>query len=246
MVDFLQFIEDTNSADSEEKLFELFQKQLADLGFDRVLYSMMTDHDSIGQKAGHGIMRNYPEDWMRHYTEREYVHIDPVRKHVMLSNHPFVWDQMDKIMPCIQEQKRLLNESREAGLKCGIGLGIHCPDNEIVGLGFASSHGGVDLRPNAVCLVKALANQFHFAYREFKMKKGTPPHTENININLTRKEREVLVWCAQGKSKGVIASILGTSENTIDYHMRSIFRKLQVNDRAVAIVKAIKYRLIDI
>lgn len=244
MVDFAKFIEDTNNAQSAERIFELFQEQLAEIGFDRVLYTLATDHNSIGIKAGHGIMRNYPEDWMRHYTEQKYEAIDPVIKHAFMSNRPFIWDDMHKIMPFTQEQKKLINESKESKLYSGIGLGIHGPNNEVVAMGFASSSTGVDLRPDSVSMVKALANQFHHAYTEFARKQGAPKPTP-FNINLTRKELEVLKWTAAGKSNSVIAEILHISENTVDYHMRQIFKKLDVNDRILAVVKAITYGLVQ-
>lgn len=245
MCTFTDFIVETNKAQSEDEIFALFQVQLENLGFDRVLYTLATDHTSIDQKAGHGIMRNYPADWMEHYTSQNYESIDPVIKHAFISNHPFVWDNMHSLMPFTQEQKRLLNESKEAKLYSGIGLGIHSPNNEIVAMGFASSCTGLELQLNTISMVKALANQFHFAYTEFK-RKTTKIKEPAVNINLTRKEIEILHWIAAGKSKSVIAQILNISENTVDYHSRQIFRKLNVNDKVLAVVKAIMYGLVRI
>ena len=61
---------------------------------------------------------------------------------------------------------------------------------------------------------------------------------------LSLREIEVLRWCSQGKSNGVIAEILGLSEKTIEYHFASIFRKLEVNGRMLAVLKAIELKLI--
>jgi DNA-binding CsgD family transcriptional regulator len=242
MDSFLQFIDDTNNADTEESIFSLFESQLKHMGFDRVVYTLATDHPSINQKAGHGIMKNYPEDWMAHYTEKKYEDIDPVIKHAALSNHPFVWDNMHETMPFIQEQHKLLKEAHEAHLYCGVGLGIHSGGNEIVAMGFASSFPGVNLDKKSIATLKALANQFHFAYCELKRENITP--AQGLNLNLTRKELEVLKYSSEGKSKGVIGDILGISHCTVDYHFRNIFYKLKVNDRVLAIIVAIKYGLI--
>lgn len=242
---FLQFIEDTNNATSEDEVFHLFQQQLERLGFDRVLYTLVNDHASIDQKAGHGIMRNYPEDWMAHYTEKKYVDIDPVIKHAAISSAPFVWENMQDVMPFTREQQRLINESKEARLFNGMGLGIHGANNEMVAMGFASSERDVDISKDRICYVRALANQFHFAYCEIK-KRQKKSHRQDLNLNLTRRELEVLTWLASGKSKYCIAAIMSIAESSVDYHTRSIFKKLQVNDRTLAIVKAIKYGLIRI
>lgn len=55
---------------------------------------------------------------------------------------------------------------------------------------------------------------------------------------LTDREREVLQLIAQGKNNQAIASELVLSLKTVRNHVSNIFNKLQVTDRAGAIVKA--------
>lgn len=55
---------------------------------------------------------------------------------------------------------------------------------------------------------------------------------------LTAREREVLGLIAQGKSNAAIAQQLVLSQKTVRNHVSNIFTKLQVLDRAQAIVKA--------
>jgi len=55
---------------------------------------------------------------------------------------------------------------------------------------------------------------------------------------LTEREREVLELVAQGRSNAVIASRLRLSEKTIRNNVSNILVKLQVADRAQAIVRA--------
>lgn len=56
--------------------------------------------------------------------------------------------------------------------------------------------------------------------------------------DLTDREREVLTLIAQGKSNSDIAQDLHISTKTVSNHISNIFNKLQVADRAQAIVKA--------
>lgn len=56
--------------------------------------------------------------------------------------------------------------------------------------------------------------------------------------DLTEREHEVLALIAQGKNNSDIAEILVISPKTVRNHITSIFSKLQVADRAQAIVKA--------
>ena len=59
-------------------------------------------------------------------------------------------------------------------------------------------------------------------------------------LSLTAREAEVLLWVAQGKSNGDVASILGMSEKTVKQHMGSIFQKLGVEGRNAATVRALE------
>jgi DNA-binding NarL/FixJ family response regulator len=55
---------------------------------------------------------------------------------------------------------------------------------------------------------------------------------------LTEREREVLALIARGKSNPVIGRELSLSTKTIANHVTNIFSKLQVADRAEAIIRA--------
>ena len=59
-------------------------------------------------------------------------------------------------------------------------------------------------------------------------------------LGLTPREAEVLLWIAQGKSNGDIATILGCAENTIKVHVARIFEKLGFENRNAATVRALE------
>jgi DNA-binding NarL/FixJ family response regulator len=56
--------------------------------------------------------------------------------------------------------------------------------------------------------------------------------------DLTDRENEILELIAQGRSNGDIASRLGIASKTVRNHVANVFNKLQVADRAQAIVRA--------
>ncbi len=55
---------------------------------------------------------------------------------------------------------------------------------------------------------------------------------------LTEREREVLTLIAQGRNNAEIAARLVLSQKTVRNHVSNIFNKLQVADRAQAIIRA--------
>jgi DNA-binding NarL/FixJ family response regulator len=65
-----------------------------------------------------------------------------------------------------------------------------------------------------------------------------PPSPEGAFPELTSREREILDLIARGHSNAKIAARLFVSPNTVRNHISHIFAKLQVADRAHAIVRA--------
>jgi DNA-binding NarL/FixJ family response regulator len=63
---------------------------------------------------------------------------------------------------------------------------------------------------------------------------------ETVVAPLTQRERQILTYVADGNTNKQIAHILKISEQTIKNHVSAILRKLNANDRAHAVVLAIK------
>ncbi len=61
---------------------------------------------------------------------------------------------------------------------------------------------------------------------------------------LTARERQVLALIGQGLTNSEIAAMLVLGEGTIKTHVSHIFAKLQLRDRAAAIVFAFDHRLV--
>jgi DNA-binding NarL/FixJ family response regulator len=68
---------------------------------------------------------------------------------------------------------------------------------------------------------------------------------EPAGEQLTVKEKEVLALLIQGRSNKEMAGELWVSDTTIKSHVSSILRKLEVNDRTQAVIKAMKERLLE-
>ncbi|WP_313741066.1 helix-turn-helix domain-containing protein [Pseudomonas sp.] len=64
-------------------------------------------------------------------------------------------------------------------------------------------------------------------------------------VRLTPREQQVLLWCAYGKTSWEIGRILGCKESTVNFHVGNILRKFEVETRVAAVIKAIRYKLLD-
>jgi DNA-binding NarL/FixJ family response regulator len=59
-------------------------------------------------------------------------------------------------------------------------------------------------------------------------------------LGLTPRVAETLLWLAQGKTNGEIATILGNSESTVKKHVLEIFEALGVETRTAAGLRAVE------
>lgn len=59
-------------------------------------------------------------------------------------------------------------------------------------------------------------------------------------LGLTPRQAQVLSWIAQGKTNAEIGIILGASHHTIHQHVHAILRKLGVENRATAMLRALE------
>lgn len=63
-------------------------------------------------------------------------------------------------------------------------------------------------------------------------------HRHAVRVpTLSERERQIMVWVAMGKTNPEIGMILDISEFTVKNHMKSIFSKLDVTNRAQAVAK---------
>jgi DNA-binding CsgD family transcriptional regulator len=69
-----------------------------------------------------------------------------------------------------------------------------------------------------------------------------PP--EKVEYNLTPHETRLLKLLVEGHSYKTAALELGVSVNTVSFHLKSIYEKLQVHSKSEAVAKALRNRLI--
>jgi DNA-binding NarL/FixJ family response regulator len=65
-----------------------------------------------------------------------------------------------------------------------------------------------------------------------------PPTQSPLRVPLSPREREVLRLIGNGKTNKEIAATLGLSDETVKCYVRSVFYKLDVEDRTQAAVRA--------
>ena len=63
-------------------------------------------------------------------------------------------------------------------------------------------------------------------------------------VKLTRKQQEILSWVAEGKTSWEISVIMRCKEETVNYHVKGILRRLCATNKAHAVSKAMRLGLL--
>ena len=184
---------------------------------------------------------------MRYYTQKRYEQIDPVIKHIKQIEGVFKWEDL-QILGALNSQKeiKLMDEAKEAGLYSGLGVSVKNYYDEIVGMGFASSDNRMRLDQSTQQFILLVSSQFDLNFKSIAI--GQKQKNKNIidfKTCLTVKQKEVLSWIAKDKKYGEIADIMNITENTVLYHTKEIFKRLQVNSQIAAVLKAVRLGIIN-
>ncbi|QQZ41039.1 autoinducer binding domain-containing protein [Pseudomonas sp. SK3(2021)] len=168
----------------------------------------------------------YPEAWMDIYRIRNYAATDPAVEHALRTTNVVVWS--DKLR---EENPLLFSEAKEYGLCEGVTLSNKGSDNTVRFLSFSRSQGvvseaevaniGLGFKLMLDILVETLART-----------KDEALVAESAS--LTKREKEILQWTADGKSSGEISMILRISENTVNFHLKSIQKKFHAPNKTFA------------
>lgn len=243
-VDLLAFIERTNRATSAREVFEDFSTVAAQFGYTRSIFGgtssdqLFSDRFNIKVPAPI-IMNNYPEDWTRHYLSSEYARIDPIIAMMPRASSPVIWRQLAERGKISRPQRKLMRESEDAGMHNGLSFPMRGFDGETFVVSLASDCNE-DLQPAArLGLLRLLAHQFFLAFMD-----RCRPEREEMTVELTKRERECLLWSARGESSWEISRILAISEATVRFHLANAYAKLGASNRVTAIVRAIRWQLI--
>jgi DNA-binding NarL/FixJ family response regulator len=92
-------------------------------------------------------------------------------------------------------------------------------------------HGGSPMTPEVARRVITLFRAFH------------PP--DKADYRLTPHEVRLLKLLIEGHNYKTAAVELGVSVNTISFHMRHIYEKLQVHSKSEAVARALRDRIVD-
>jgi DNA-binding CsgD family transcriptional regulator len=215
------------------------QQRLADvqaLGFDKLIYSLDAldgDIDPPLEAASWGVSATF---WQRYLDgiREDALRRMAARGEIRVGNTPVSFENSGSSLSIARERRMsvgdagLLRWFLSLGHRTGVSFRIRVGRGRQASLNFFSARAfdGPDLDA-AMRGLFLVGHQVH-AILEPRLGHARPGL-------LSARETECLQWIALGKSNREIAELLGLSVDTIKEYVQSLFRKLQVTDRAQAV-----------
>jgi DNA-binding CsgD family transcriptional regulator len=237
-----ELVETAIRAQSVEDIHALCADTCRQFGFDYFIYGSQLPTSLV--KPQYVIISGFPQDWWEHYRVNGYMQVDPTVAHCVQRITPLVWAQIgaDGVTPN-HKVHRFMTEAHDFGLKSGASFPVHGCQGESAILSLVSTDEHPRAAPRireAMPYAQLLAGYIHEAVRRV----FADSDIKLRNIQLTEREKECLLWAAEGKTAWETSQILNISERTVIFHLQNAAQKLDVTNRSQAVARAITQSII--
>ncbi|MFW2348807.1 autoinducer binding domain-containing protein [Qipengyuania sp.] len=180
----------------------------------------------------------FPEAWTALYDE-ELNRIDPFPALVARAGRPIRFGEISAARPVNADHLLFLERAREHGVTDGFIFPTFGPRQHLAAVGISMVDHPDRIDHADIPIYHSVAQALHLRIDQLEQGDFERPH-------LAPREVTILHWIARGKSNEEIALILGNKRPTIATHIKRIFAKLDVTDRASAAVQGLKYGIISV
>lgn len=232
-----------DQAMSMDTLIQIVIQIKKDLGVD--YYSLGTYFEHLDRnKDIVFITSDTPEAWQKKYKKEKLILQDTRIIKARQTSIPFMWKDIENE----SYEKPFLQQSGQHQLNHGITFPVHGPGGYFGFLFFIyktkpnKMHSRFEhitpyMQIISMQLIEALRRVIRFE-SIFSTYNGA------VDIRLSKRQRECLVWAAEGKTSEEIAIILNLSSSMVNRHLESASRMLHSDNRVQCIAKAVDQKLI--
>lgn len=234
------YILDIKNALTFDKALSILNDALQEFGYSHYCFSNMSTNNSPAIFKLNDLWTSYPKEWTQTYEDKPYIFSDPIAIRLMANKEPFYWSQMIAISgkTLSDESKVMMNHAQQYGI---------CD-----GMGFSYLHNQGNL--HTLCVSKGdiiqdydpiILSQFYLLGALLVEKYEGLKYNQTKKIILSEKEKLIVTWGAVGKTDNEIGQLMDISVNTVRYHWKNIFEKLESYSRVFAIIQAMNLGFID-
>lgn len=178
------------------------------------------------------VLKEVPEEWEKIYLSNNYLEIDPVAERCRSATKPFLWNEAMMNLDKGSRSYMMMLEAARFGLTNGVCFPIHGVNGYEALISLSGKRGEISAND--------IRNLNMFCLYSFSLLKTIIRGSVISVPQLTRREREILMWTALGKTNKEISELLYLSVETISTHVKNIIKKLAVQNKAEAVATALR------
>jgi len=230
------------TADTLDEIYSCCESVCSILGIDYFVYGSQSTASFVDPVWV--ILNGYPVNWIERYVESNYLVVDPIIEYCRKNMLPFSWDKLATAENKDKKVKQFMDESRDFSLKYGISFPIQSLSRDVALLSFASQKPIVK-NENELLEMQLIGHYISISVHEAILKTFSTIHLDAKNAKLSKREKECLLWIAEGKTSWEAAKIMNIAERTVIFHLKNASEKLDVVNRQQAVARAVSLGLIE-
>lgn len=207
-----------------------------DLDFGLISGVLAIERRGPGAKPEYISIGNTPAEFLAASSDPDNAKRDPVHSHVMRNAAPLVYDQR---LYADAGAGDLWEMQAPFGYRTGLAVSVHMPGYRRFLLG-VDREAALPTDPvklnRMIADLQLLAVHAQDAAARLLVSAKAP--------RLQPRQLEILKLTMEGKSAWVVGSLLGISENTVNYHLKQLFKQLDVSTKNHAVLKAMELGLL--
>lgn len=226
---WLEVFEALSQQQDVDELFARMRSFICELGFPFCSYGIRFPNSMV--RPSIAVIDNYPDSWMKHYSERKYLSIDPTVQLGAQSHELIVWSDV-----VFARAPELWSDAQAVGLRVGVAQASWGSGGAYGLLSIAREAEPISeselsrIRPRLRWIMEIAHQKMQHFYAGMV--------ATDLTQRLSRREHEIMQWTADGKTSWETAQILCISERTVNFHIQNVLSKLNAQNKIQAAVKA--------
>jgi len=236
--DYLFFL---SNAQSLEALWHAHCSQMAEFGFDRLIYgyTQYRTKTSLGDPDDFIVLTNHDQAYVDGFLHGGLYSHAPMLNWVLENEGAASWRLIDQMMTSntmTNDERRVFEFNAKLGVTVGYTISFKSISPRSKGAISICAQDGMT-QDQADAVWDEHGEHIHLMNNIAHLKILSLPYSPP-NRGLTKRQREALEWVGDGKTTQDIALLMGLTSATVEKHLRLAREALSVETTAQAVMKA--------